>query len=73
MVIAMSESISHRALVWLAREKKRAQHALWHAVERNAPQEDIENLKNKLEVLEHAFWAVFYAPEHLEEDEDEDT
>ena len=69
MVIAMSESISHRALVWLGREKKRAQHALWHAVERNAPHEEIENLKNKLDVLEYAFWTVFDAPEHLEEDD----
>ena len=49
----MSDSIQHRALVWLCREQKRAKMALWNAIERKAPEQDIDNLKNKLEVLDH--------------------
>ena len=49
----MSDSIQHRSLVWLCREQKRAKMALWKAIERKAPQVDIENLNNKLEVLDH--------------------
>lgn len=63
MAIAMSESIQHRSLVWLCRELKRAKMALWNAVERNAPQQDIENLKNKVEVLD---WLIGLA---IKEDE----
>ncbi len=48
----MDKSISYRSLVWLNKEQKRAKIALWNAAERNAPQQDIENLKNKLEVLD---------------------
>lgn len=48
----MSESIQHRSLVWLCREQKRAKMALWKAIERHAPEVDIDNLNTKLEVLD---------------------
>lgn len=53
MAILMSDSIQHRSLVWLCRELKRAKMALWNAKERNAPSTDIENLTNKIEILEY--------------------
>ncbi len=49
----MDKSIGYRSLVYLNKEQKRTKNALWNAAERNAPQQDIENLKNKLEVLDH--------------------
>lgn len=60
----MDKSINYRALVWLNREQKRAKNALWNAAERNAPQVDIDNLKNKLEVLD---WLIGLA---IKEDEE---
>lgn len=49
----MSDSIQHRARSWLERELKRGKTALRNAKERNAPSTDIENLTNKIEILEY--------------------
>lgn len=49
----MDKSINYRSLVYLNKEQKNAKNSLWRAIEKNAPQVDIENLKNKLEVLDH--------------------
>ena len=49
----MSDSIQHRARNWLERELKRGETALRNAKERNAPSTDIENLTNKIEILEY--------------------
>ena len=48
----MDKSIGYRSLVYLNKEQKRAKNALWTAIERKAPEQDIDNLKNKLEVLD---------------------
>lgn len=54
MVGAMAEenSIGVRALKWLQREQKRAQHAQWTAFMKNASEQDMANIQNKLEVLD---------------------
>ena len=49
----MEKDINYRSLEWLGREQKRARNALWNAIERKAPQQDINNLTNKLEVLDY--------------------
>jgi hypothetical protein len=49
----MDKNINYRSLVYLNKEQKRVKNALWNAIERKAPEQDIENLKNKLEVLDH--------------------
>lgn len=51
-VHAVDKSIGYRSLVYLNKEQKRAKNALWTAIERKAPEQDIDNLKNKLEVLD---------------------
>lgn len=61
----MDKSINYRAIVYLNREQKRGKNALWNAIEKNAPSQDIDNLKNKLEVLD---WLIGLA---IKEDEDE--
>lgn len=61
----MDKSINYRSIVWLNREQKRGKMALWNAIERKAPEKDIDNLKNKLEVLD---WLIGLA---IKEDEDE--
>lgn len=48
----MDKSIGYRSLVYLNKEQKRAKNALWNAIERKALEQDIDNLKNKLEVLD---------------------
>lgn len=52
MVTAMNDSIGYRALVWLNREQKRAKRDLWYAEQRNATQEELCNLNNKMDVLD---------------------
>lgn len=49
----MDKDINYRSLVWLNREQKRVKNSLWKAIERKAPQQDINNLTNKLEVLDY--------------------
>lgn len=39
--------------MYLNKEQKNAKNSLWRAIERKAPEQDIDNLKNKLEVLDH--------------------
>ena len=63
----MTESINDRARVWLNREQKRVMNALLNAAERNAPPQDIDNLTNKLEVLD---WLIGLA---IKEEEDENA
>lgn len=50
----MSEenNIGVRALKWLQREQKRAQHAQWTAFMKNASEQDMANIQNKLDVLD---------------------
>lgn len=48
----MDKSVNYRSLVYLNKEQKRTKNALWNAIERKAPEQNIENLKNKLEVLD---------------------
>lgn len=58
-----NKSIGYRSLVWLNKQQKSAKIALWNAIERKAPEQDICNLKNKLEVLD---WLIGLA---IKEDE----
>lgn len=60
----MDKSIGYRSLVYLNKGQKRAKNALWNAIERKAPEQDIDNLKNKLEVLD---WLIGLA---IKEDEE---
>lgn len=59
-----NKSIGYRSLVWLNKQQKSAKIALWNAIERKAPEQDIDNLKNKLEVLD---WLIGLA---IKEDEE---
>ena len=61
---AVDKSIGYRSLVYPNKEQKRAKNALWNAIERKAPEQDIDNLKNKLEVLD---WLIGLA---IKEDEE---
>lgn len=63
----MVKSIKERALVYLCKELRNKKLALYNAGERNATQVEVENLQNKLEVLD---WLLGVAIKEDDSDEE---
>lgn len=48
----MAKTIKSQSMAYLLKETRRAKKSLWHAIERHAPEREIDDLRRKIAVLD---------------------